>query len=236
MKASISFCIVVIFGTFLTNSLIGQTIHSSQGYNCVEYTLKSDNTLVGKQYTNGAIAKYINGTWSQSSYQRGYETTVTISSSGYSTRLSAYYNASGSLEQFIDLQGRRWSMGSCDGSSSNSEGQQDDLYLNFLKNLELKTYKKTLADGSTFFINLSKTSSNSGVAELWQLGYPCIYTFNFTISSDRIFVVKPNQNTCGGSTQVIDQFEMGSTSGMSFLKVKIGKNILYFYGILRRDP
>ena len=236
MKASNSYCLVVVLALFLTNSLIGQTIHSSQGYNCVEYTLKSDNTLVGKQYTNGAIAKYINGTWSQSSYQRGYETTVTISSSGYSTRLSAYYNASGSLEQFIDLQGRRWSMGSCDGSSSNSEGQQDELYSNFLKNLELLTYKKTMASGSTFFINLTKTSSNSGVAELWQLGYSCIYTFNFTIGSDKIFLVKPNQNTCGGTTQVIDQFEMGSTSGMSYLKVKIDKTYLDFYGILRRDP
>lgn len=119
---------MVVLALFLTNTLIGQTIHASQGSNCVEYTLKSDNTMVGKQYSNGTITKYINGTWSQSSYQRGYETTVTISASGYSVRLSAYYTAFGSLEQFIDAQGRRWSMGTCDGSSSNASSQSGSSY------------------------------------------------------------------------------------------------------------
>ena len=108
----------------LTASLNGQTIHSSQGFNCIEYTLNSDNTMVGKQYTNGAITKYINGTWSQSTYQRSYETAVTIKSSGYSAILSAYYTASGNLEQFRDPQGRTWATGVC-GDSQRSTQQEE---------------------------------------------------------------------------------------------------------------
>lgn len=180
----------------LTASLNGQTIHSSQGFNCIEYTLNSDNTMVGKQYTNGVITKYINGTWSQSTYQRSYETAVTIKSSGYSAILSAYYTASGNLEQFRDPQGRTWATGVC-GDSQRSTQQEEYS-------------SRTRTETSKFFDIEHFIQYSLGSTKILVSKYPWRYIDVQTAMREKQIIVNDN-----------DAFYIPTTRELSLIKNRI---------------